>query len=424
MKQISTRGIHFLAGILLTLLSSPSWVNAAENASAPTTAPTAGPTAGAASGPAAAPAPGPASDEEACLVCHKYSGLARIDQKTSKVRLYYIPGYKYKNSVHGKVLCRNCHLNLDVIPHVDAKKVDCSTKCHLKEPSTDKDFSHANLFEEVNKSIHGKGLDESSKKYPEDMPGCTDCHINTVYQPVQGMGQEKGISRDSLRRCIGCHTTEEWANRYYQHFTHRLHRSRTAIETVNLCLNCHQDEQMMFRHGLPATSNYRDTYHWKGVLYGDHNAPDCISCHAPIGYSVHGLSSMQSKESPVQQKNLQKTCANEMGTQECHPGATEAFSKGKIHQTGLGFDDTVAAVIKGETTLDNISALRKERRFKNLMELDEKELAALDEKERFQHKIYLLVKFVYTLLITVVIGGMFIHQLMDLYRTVKNRHNH
>lgn len=401
MMQISTRGILFLAGTLLALFIAPPWGFSEESAPLPKS-----------------------TDEEGCLICHRYSGLARIDQKTSKIRLFYIPDYKYKDSVHGKVLCRNCHLNLDVIPHVDSKKVDCSTKCHLKEPSTDADFSHANLYDEVNKSIHGKGTEENPKKYPQDMPGCTDCHINTVYQPVQGLDQAPGISRDALRRCIGCHTKEEWAVRYYQHFTHRLHRSRTALETVNLCLNCHQDDQMMTRHGLPATSNYRDTYHWKGVLYGDPNSPDCISCHAPVGYSVHSLASMQSKDSAVHQQNLQQTCANELGTQKCHPAATEAFARGKIHLTPLGFEDTVAAVIRGEAVFEEIKDLRKERRFQNLMDIDEDELAAMDEKERFQHQIYIIVKLVYTLLITVVIGGMLIHQLMDLYRTVKNRQNH
>ena len=91
------------------------------------------------------PSLGIAADEEGCLICHKYSGLARLDQKTGKIRLFYVNDNMYKNSVHGKVLCRNCHLKLDVIPHNDFKKVDCSTKCHLKEPSTDVDFSHTAL---------------------------------------------------------------------------------------------------------------------------------------------------------------------------------------------------------------------------------------------------------------------------------------
>jgi hypothetical protein len=364
-----------------------------------------------------------AADEEGCSICHKYSGLARLD-KTGKVRLFYVNDDMYKNSVHGKVLCRSCHLNLDIIPHTDTKKVDCATKCHLKEPSTDVDFSHGNLYAEVNDSIHGKKKDGKDKDFSADMPGCTDCHLNTVYKPVQGLGQDSGISRDALRRCIGCHTEKEWANRYYQHFSHRLHRSRTAVETVNLCLNCHQDEKLMERHELPATENYRDTYHWKGVLYGDQNMPDCISCHAPVGYSVHSLTSMQDATSPVYMKNLQRTCASTESSQDCHPGASYSFSTGKIHQTGLGFDETVAAFVKGETSLDEISGLNKDRRLRDLMDSDAADVSKMSEQERFERKVYILVKWIYTLLITVVIGGMLIHQLMDFYRIVQNRKKH
>ena len=392
MKKHSTSYILLFAWTIMSILVTPNW--------------------------------GKTADEEGCLICHKYSGLARVDRDTGALRVFYVPDNKYKNSVHGKIICRNCHLNLDVIPHTDAKKVDCSTKCHLKEPSTGIEFSHGNLYKDVNNSIHGKGTSEHPKKNSQDMPGCTDCHLNTVYQPVKGMGQEAGISRDSLRRCVGCHTEQEWANRYYQHFTHRLHRSRTALETVNLCLNCHQDEDMMARHELRATANYRDTFHWKGVLYGDPNAPDCISCHAPIGHSVHSLQAMTDHNSPVYPRNLQRTCANVGGTQQCHVGATEAFTKGKIHKTGLGFEETVAAFVEGESSLENISALGKERRFRNLMEAGDADLSVLNEQELFQVKIYMLVKYVYTLLITVVIGGMLIHQLMDFYRIVRNRKNH
>ncbi len=365
-----------------------------------------------------------AADEDGCVVCHKYSGLARLDQKTGQLRLFYVNYDKFNNSVHGKVLCKNCHLNLDVIPHNNAKKVDCSTKCHVKEPSKDVEFSHGNLYAEINMSIHGKGTKDNPKKFSTDMPGCTDCHLNTVYKPVQGFDQDPGISRDTLRRCIGCHTEEDWATRYYQHFSHRLHRSKTALETAKLCLNCHQDEQMMARHNLPATANYRDTFHWKGVLYGDKNAPDCLSCHAPIGYSVHSLTSMHDPQSPVYRTNLQSTCASVDSTQQCHPGAVESFATGKIHQTEAGFDEKVAAFVKGDPVLDGVNLLERKRRYESQIESEGIDTAAIDATERFQRKVYLLVKYIYTLLITVVIGGMLIHQLMDFYRTIKNRKNH
>ncbi len=363
------------------------------------------------------------ADEEDCLICHKYPGLGRIDQKTGRLRIFYVAGSKFLNSVHSQVLCRNCHLNLDVIPHTDAKKVDCTTKCHIKEPSTGKEFSHGKINNKLSHSVHGRDTTGKPKKYPEDMPGCTDCHVNEIYQPVSDLTTlEAGISFNALRRCLGCHDDKQWTNRFYNHFSHRMHRSRTSLETVKLCLNCHQDGEMMARHGLMPTANYQDTYHWKAVLYGDPNAPDCLNCHAPIGYTVHSMVPADDPNSPVNKKNLRRTCAGGSGTQQCHPHATEKFVSGKIHRTGLGFEETVAAFVQGEKIAEDIKALKKERRFRTL--ISKKDTSKLSEQEIFQQKIYSLVKYVYTLLITVVIGGMLVHQILDFYRTVKSRKNH
>ncbi|MCJ7602126.1 MAG: hypothetical protein MUO63_11595, partial [Desulfobulbaceae bacterium] len=370
-----------------------------------------------------------AADEEACSVCHKYAGLARIDTQTGKTRLFYVSEDIYINTVHGKVLCRNCHLNLDVIPHTDAKKVDCSTKCHVKEPSTDKEFSHGGIYAEFNTSIHGMNTPGMTKKSTEDLPRCSGCHVNPVYQPVSDLTtMQAGISQDALRRCLGCHENKEWTNRFYQHFAHRMHRSKTAVQTVALCLECHKDEKKMARHGLLATSNYKDTFHWKGVLYGDQNMPDCLSCHAPVGYTVHSMKIGTDPASSVYKNNLQKTCSNVEGTQICHPKATEQFATGKIHPSGSGFEKQVTAYVAGEATLADMESLRYERRFRDLSGItdEDADLSTMDEKELFQRKVYMIVKYVYTLLITVVIGGMLVHQVFDFMRILinKSRNNH
>lgn len=360
------------------------------------------------------------ADEEDCLLCHKYPGLGRIDQATGSLRIFYVPGKKYFNSVHSKVICRNCHLNLNVIPHNDAQPVDCTTKCHVKEPSTGKEFSHGKIHSKLSLSVHGSGPPENPKKLIEDMPGCTDCHVNEIYQPVSDLSSlESGISLNALRRCLGCHDDKEWTDRFYNHFSHRMHRSHTSLETVKLCLNCHQDGTMMARHNLTPTANYQDTYHWKAVLYGDPNAPDCLNCHAPVGFTVHAMKPASDPESPVNKKNLRRTCAGAGGTQQCHPNATDKFISGKIHRTGLGFEETVAAFVKGETIAEDIDALKKERRFRKL--ITKTDTSSLNKEEIFQQKVYSLVKYIYTLLITVVIGGMLVHQIMDFYRTVKSR---
>ncbi len=366
-----------------------------------------------------------AADEEGCIICHKYPGLARIDQDTGRLRLFYVDDGKYKNSVHGKILCRNCHLKLDVIPHADFTRVNCSTKCHIKEPSTDREFSHGNIYGELNASVHGIGTADKPKKFKEDMPECTDCHLNTVLQPVTGvLDQEAGVSADALRRCIGCHTDKEWSNRYYQHFTHRLHRSKTSLETVKLCLLCHQKTDKMARHGLIATENYKDTFHWKGVLYGDQNAPDCLSCHAPVGYTIHSMKTTADNTSSVNPKNLQQTCMNQDGTQICHPNAIASFSSGKIHKAGVGIDKHVMAMAKREQLQAGDDGIRKNSSFNTLMTDEEKkDLSNLDKQEVFHWKVLMLVKYIYTMLITVVVGGMLIHQVLDFWRATITRNN-
>ncbi len=351
------------------------------------------------------------ADEEDCLICHRYPGLARIEQKTGKFRLFYVNPQLYDQSVHGQILCRYCHIGLDVIPHNNVKKVNCATKCHLKEPSTGKEFSHANIYERLIHSVHSPGIPPKLKKYPEDYPRCADCHVNQIYKPIADLESMKpGINKDALRRCMGCHEDKKWTKRFYQHFAHRLHRARAPKELVDLCMACHSDVQKMARHGLEPVSGYKDSFHWKAILYGDPNAPDCLSCHAPPGFGldVHSMVPINDPRSPLYPKNRPITCANPYGLQRCHPGATYKFAQGKIHK--------LPVTLRGEV------GLVPEVKTKALKEgVKEEELT---EQERFQRKVYYLVKVIYTMLITCVVGGMALHQMMDFYRTVKERKHH
>ena len=67
-----------------------------------------------------------APDEENCLICHRYPAIGRYDENGIK-RVYYINDQMFLNSVHGKLRCKSCHVDLDKIPHENVKKVDCAT---------------------------------------------------------------------------------------------------------------------------------------------------------------------------------------------------------------------------------------------------------------------------------------------------------
>jgi hypothetical protein len=274
------------------------------------------------------------SDTENCLLCHRFPGMGRFDETGTK-RVFYVNDKKFAASIHGKLKCKDCHVGLDKIPHTDVAKVDCATKCHIKEPSTNQEFSHANMIDKYNTSVHGRGTADDPKRFPEDLPTCKYCHNNRMYNPLDRLwGNSQALEHEILTRCRGCHTQPEWAHNFYSHFTHRMLRRRTQEEVVKLCTSCHEDQTKMARHGLESIETYKDTFHWIEVKYGVENAPDCLSCHVPLGYSTHDIRPRTDPVSPINPANRLRTCSNQGGLQVCHPRATSRFSGGRVHAYG------------------------------------------------------------------------------------------
>ena len=340
-----------------------------------------------------------AADVENCDLCHKYAGLGRIDE-SGKKHLYYVNEVLCQQTVHRKIRCKECHSDIEKYPHPNPEKVDCSTVCHLVDPSTDKKFSHANMIEGYEMSVHGKGPEDNLKEHPEDLPTCTYCHENRIYQPVSGLAEgHRGVAQEILDRCLGCHTDEQWTRYFYNHFTHRLHQRRSSERMVELCTSCHEDDEMMERHGLIVTGTFHDTFHWQSIKYGDPNAPNCITCHAPVGYSSHEIMSKDDPRSAIHKDNLVRTCSNQGGLQTCHPNATTAFAQGRIHPTRYktGVFET------------------KMRSFQSLFTSPAS--AELTGLEYYQQLFLQLIKLFYMILIGGLIGFMILHQILDYFAT-------
>lgn len=348
-----------------------------------------------------------APDEENCLICHRYPLMGRYDD-TGKKRIYYINDQLFAKSVHGKLRCKSCHVDLDKIPHEEVKKVDCSTQCHIKDPSSNREFSHKGMVDLYDQSVHGQGVIDR-KRFPEDRPTCTYCHENTLYTPYTAgyWGKSEELSRETLVRCQGCHTDKNWTKKIYSHFTHRMRRRRGQDEIIKLCTSCHENAEKMERHGLEAVSTFKDTYHWTLVKYEVKDAPDCITCHVPVGYSTHQIKPRIDKDSPLNKNNRINTCSNQGGIQSCHPGATANFAEGRVHAYG-----TKVQLMADEEMIKNILPEAKP-----IMLARAKE--EISREEVSHYKVLLLIKWVYQLLIACVIGFMSLHQLLDYRRTRK-----
>ncbi len=344
-------------------------------------------------------------DTENCLFCHKYPQMGRYD-KTGK-RILYVNEKMFAKSVHGNLRCKSCHDGLDEIPHTDVKKVDCSQKCHIEEPSTNREFSHENMINKYDESVHGKGTAENPKPSPEDLPTCKYCHNNRMYNLYKGKwGKSTALSNETMGRCLGCHAEALWTQRFYTHFTHRMDRRRSQLAIVALCTSCHEDQEKMARHGLETIETYKDTFHWSQLKYGVEGAPDCVSCHVPKGYSTHFIRPKTDPTSPVNIANRVTTCSNQGGVETCHPSATVEFASGRVHAYG------VKASIAAENNV-------YEYKTRKISLIADRARTDISEEEIFHYTILRIVRLFYQVLIAVVIGSMCIHQFLDYIRTRK-----
>jgi hypothetical protein len=271
-----------------------------------------------------------AADIGNCLLCHKYPGISRVDEE-GKLRLFYVNEAIFNNSVHAKVKCDGCHTDIKEIPHKPAKKVDCLVQCHIIEPSSEQKFSHKDVETFLAKSVHGKFKEDGTpKEYQEDYPECKDCHDNPLYRPLSFFKKVRpGISEAALGRCRVCHKKDEFIYRFYNHVTTRLHKSRAPINIAEVCARCHDDPQLVARHGLStrAVFSYGETFHGKAARFLDERIPDCLDCHVNKGESVHQMLSHDDPRSPTHKNNRWKVCTNI----DCHPSASPKLAKYAVH---------------------------------------------------------------------------------------------
>ena len=272
-----------------------------------------------------------AEDELNCVLCHKHRGLSRIDEN-GNFRLFYINEALFEEGPHVRVKCMDCHRDINKVPHDPARKVDCTTECHLTEPSGQKNFSHKPVSDLLAKSVHGKlDAEGNAKKNEQDYPSCKDCHEEPLYRPLSFFkGKSYGISERGISRCKTCHRTGKFAESFYKHVTSRLQKMRKPSEIVGICARCHGDKEFQQRHKLDdVVTSYKETYHWKAIRFGSEETPDCMDCHVVKGEGVHFIEGKESPTSASNKNNVATTCR----TSECHAKASEKLADFRVHVT-------------------------------------------------------------------------------------------
>jgi hypothetical protein len=211
------------------------------------------------------------------------------------------PGELFKESIHAKtgaVTCVSCHGS-----HKLGSLIDPKSSIFRSNISQTCGACHPDITKQFDESVHGV----LAAKGRIDSPTCTTCH------GIHGIKAK--VDPDSP-----------------------VNEKRIALTT---CPQCHAAERISKEYGITrkVVKSYYDSFHGLSYRGGDTFSANCASCHG-----VHEIRSSSDPKSMIHKDNLQKTC----GT--CHPGASENFAKGRIHQeasfSGEDFGETIIAWVR------------------------------------------------------------------------------
>jgi cytochrome b subunit of formate dehydrogenase len=198
------------------------------------------------------------------------------------------PFFSYQESVHGRAVaagsekaavCTDCHGAHEILNAGNPK----SPIFKFNVPQTCAKC-HNNVKTEYMASTHGKAIDRGNWQAPV----CTDCHGIHLIKPH--IDPTSPVAAQQLAK-----TT---------------------------CGRCHEGVRLSQEFGIAGrrSTTYMASYHGLASELGSNVAANCASCHG-----VHNILPSSDPNSTISKTRLVETCGR------CHPGATENFTKGKIH---------------------------------------------------------------------------------------------
>jgi len=310
---------------------------------------------------------------------------------------------KYLTSTHGKAAangitsvpnCISCHQNR--ITGLNGSKDSSSVKivqekmclaCHLDNPDVRARVApSAKFIAAYEHSVHGAALLQGNGA----AANCVDCHGSHAIQRERETTST--VNRANIpATCAKCHGSieKEYAESIHGktalkgnreapvctncHGEHNIlapsnPASPTAARNLSqqVCSPCHSSVTLNEKYGIAGNrfQTFDASYHGLAIRSGSIQVANCASCHG-----VHNIKPSSDSTSTVSKVNLAVTCG------KCHPGANNRFTIGSVH---------VATEKKEDPLLYWISNI-------------------------------------YILLISTIICGMLLHNLLDFYRRSKRK---
>lgn len=343
-----------------------------------------------------------------CVDCHtkhairNVSSLEPVERKsyaeTVCAKCHGTIAVRYVQSDHGLALargvrgapsCIDCHGEHTVLSASDTtartnrmRQAAMCLSCHLdNEEVRSRVGPSAGFISSYETSVHGQAIAQGN----DAAATCTDCH--TSHDMKKGADPRSSVSKNTIAAtCGACHgdIREQYAGSIHGtalargvtasptctdcHGEHEIlsprdKRSPVAATNVSqqVCSPCHASVRLTEKYGLSADRfrTFEDSFHGLATRAGSVEVANCASCHG-----VHDIKRSTDPSSRIHPDNRVTMC----GT--CHPGANENFTKGAVHVIATESDDQVLYLVSNG----------------------------------------------YVVLIVVVIGGMFVHNVLDFIK--------
>jgi formate dehydrogenase gamma subunit len=283
------------------------------------------------------PSPAMGADPENCLSCHRYRGLARINDDGGTVRLFYVDPTYYDHFLgpHAAVPCTGCHPRneVEVIPHKPVSRVNCTTACHLSAPERlEIRFGHDAIAGMLESSVHKpEVLTQSNLLLGDPLAAgqsqCLLCHDEPTFRWANETWAEQ---QASVGRCNVCHDQQLPVNtRYFFWHVHARSRpARSHHDLTRACAMCHSNPQIKQHFEMPdATASYLASFHGKGMQLGSQSTASCLDCHVSQLQNIHLMQSHEQAGAPTSPEQLPITCRSAA----CHPTSGYRVSTAAVH---------------------------------------------------------------------------------------------
>jgi cytochrome b subunit of formate dehydrogenase len=253
-----------------------------------------------------------------CLTCHGDKSL--VTDENGKSASLFVDQNQLRHSIHGKMLgCVDCHKDVITLVHQNPPaKVACAN-CHAAAQDA---YSH---------SMHAKPAGAAPAAAT-----CVDCHGSAHNILAPGHPQSPVNHSNIPATCGRCHgqkflmesngvSAQPFLS--YQTSVHGRAVANGSIKAA-VCTDCHSDHEILsanqarspiYKFNVPATcgkchTEIADTFnasiHGQALAHGNTQAPVCTDCHG-----IHSIKSHNDPNSPAAAQNLSRdTCAR------CHEG--------------------------------------------------------------------------------------------------------